>query len=66
MASQKLKAASEIKNMIKDTIRETIQDEFFKMRLELAPEIPDKEMSEIEKKYKSPDKNIVCSERMEV
>lgn len=40
--------------------------EFFKIRLDLTPEVSDKEMAEIEKKYKKPDKNIVCSEEIEI
>lgn len=52
----------EIKNVIQKTIKESIKEEFLKLRLELIPEISTKEMYEIEKKYKKPDKNIVRSE----
>lgn len=67
MATQRLDIAKEeIKEIIKSTIRNTITEEFFKIRLELTPEVSDKEMAEIEKKYKKPDKNIVRSEEIEI
>ena len=68
MATQKLIVNSkrEIKDVIKKTIKETIKEEFFKIRLELTPEVSEKEIAEIEEKYKMPDKNIVHSEWIEI
>ncbi|MCM8760407.1 MAG: hypothetical protein NC832_01655 [Candidatus Omnitrophica bacterium] len=66
MARVKTIDKEEIKEIIGRTIKEVIQQEFFRLRLELAPEISDKEMKEIEKKYKKPDKKIVRSEYIKV
>jgi predicted choloylglycine hydrolase len=68
MGTQRLivNGKKEIRDVIKKTIRETIKEEFFKIRLELTPEISEKEMTEIKERYKAPDKNIVYSERIEV
>lgn len=52
----------EIKEMIKTTIQDAIKEEFFKIRLDLTPEVSEKEMADIEKMYKKPEKNSVCSE----
>ena len=58
--------ADEIKKLVEKTIKETIREEFLKLRMELIPEISDEEMKEIEKKYKSPDKKIVYSENIDI
>ena len=58
--------ADEIKKLVEKTIKETIREEFLKLRMELIPEISDEEMKEIEKKYKSPDKRIVYSESIDI
>jgi len=58
--------AEEIKKLVEKTIKETIREEFLKLRMELIPEISDEEMKEIEKKYKSPDKKIVYSENIDI
>jgi len=58
--------ADEIKKLVEKTIKETIREEFLKLRMELIPEISDEEMKEIEKKYKSPDKKIVYSESIDI
>jgi len=59
-------AKKEIKEIIKTTIKDTIKEEFFKIRLELTPLVSDEEMSDIEKRYKKPDKEIVRSELREI
>ena len=58
--------ADEIKKLVEKTIKETIREEFLKLRMELIPEISDEEMKEIERKYKSPDKRIVYSESIDI
>ena len=58
--------ADEIKKLVEKTIKETMREEFLKLRMELIPEISDEEMKEIEKKYKSPDKRIVYSESIDI
>ncbi|HRR97040.1 MAG TPA: hypothetical protein P5150_09975 [Candidatus Ratteibacteria bacterium] len=55
-----------LKEVIRKTIKETIKEEFFKIRLDLTPEVSDKEMAEIEKKYKEPDKKMVYSEWLDI
>ncbi len=52
----------EIEDIIEKTIKRTMKEEFFKLRLELTSEVSDKEMKEIEKKYIKPDRKIVYSE----
>lgn len=67
MATQKsMVTTEEIKDVIKKTIKDVIKEEFFKIRLDLTLEVSDKEMAEIEEKYKKPDEDIVRSEWIEV
>jgi len=56
----------EIKEIIEKTIKESIKDGFFKIRLELIPEISDEEMKQIQRKYKKPSKKTAHSEWIDV
>lgn len=67
MTIQKFAAGEkEMKKIIRSAIKDAIKEEFFRLRLELTPEVSDKEMADIEGKYKEPDKDIVRSEWIEV
>jgi len=62
MSTQLPVTKKEIENIIEKTIKRTMKEEFFKLRLELTSEVSDKEMKEIERKYIKPDRKIVYSE----
>ena len=62
MSTQLPVTKKEIEDIIEKTIKRTMKEEFFKLRLELTSEVSDEEMKEIEKKYIKPDKKIVYSE----
>ena len=62
MSTQLPVTKKEIEDIIEKTIKRTMKEEFFKLRLELTSEVSDKEMKEIERKYIKPDRKIVYSE----
>ena len=58
----------ELYNMIKDAVREVIQEKELNQILKTIPEVSDEEMQEITDKYGSPDKysDIARSETLDV
>jgi len=55
-----LEALSEnkFKKIVKDAVRDALEEEMAKLRLLIAPYISDEEQKEIEKGYKRPSKQI--------
>lgn len=55
-----LEALSEtkFKKIVKDAVRDVLEEEMVKLRLLIAPYISDEEQKEIEKDYKKPSKQI--------
>lgn len=49
---------SKFKKIVKDAVRDVLEKEMAKLRLLLAPYIPDEEQKEIEASYKKPSKRI--------
>lgn len=53
-----------LKTIIKESLKEVLQEELIKLRLISFPDISKKEMRDIEKLYKKPDKKSVYSEKI--
>ncbi len=67
MSTLQLEISKEgIEDVIKSAIRDSIKEEFFKIRLGLVKEVSRKEMAEIEEIYGEPDKDIVYSEIIKI
>lgn len=56
----------ELKNIIKESVKEALEEELMKFRILLFPEVSDREMEEIIRKYKRPEKKKVYSEIIDV
>jgi len=56
----KIDAINEVKlkNIIKDAVRDVLEEEMIKLRLLFAPYISDEEQREIEKNYRQPSKDV--------
>lgn len=55
-----------MKNIIKESVKEALEEELMKFRILLFPEVSDREMEEIIRKYKRPEKKKVYSEIIDV
>ena len=67
MSAQQLQTYDEekLKNIIKEAVKDALEDELMKMRLLLAPYVSDKEQKEIEEHYGKPSKEVVRALRLE-
>ncbi len=56
----KIDAINEVKlkNIIKDAVRDVLEEEMIKLRLLFAPYISDEEQREIEENYRQPSKDV--------
>ena len=56
----KIDAINEVKlkNIIKDAVRDVLEEEMIKLRLLFAPYISDEEQKEIEENYRQPSKDV--------
>jgi len=52
---------SELRNMLKEVVKEVIEEEMVKIRLMLVPYVSDEEQKEIKEMYKEPSKEIARS-----
>jgi hypothetical protein len=61
MSAQQLQTYDEekLKDIIKEAVRDVLEDELMKMRLLLAPYVSDEEQKEIEESYGEPSKEVV-------
>lgn len=57
---------NELKAIIKESVKEALEDELIKMRLVFFPNISDREMQDIVKRYKGPEKKSVYTENIDV
>ncbi len=60
MSAQQLQTYDEekLKNLIKEAVRDVLEDELMKMRLLLAPYVSDEEQKEIEESYGEPSRDV--------
>lgn len=67
ISAQQLQTYDEekLKDIIKEAVRDVLEDELMKMRLLLAPYISDEEQKEIEESYGEPSKEVVRALRLE-
>ncbi|PIQ94378.1 MAG: hypothetical protein COV68_04920 [Nitrospirae bacterium CG11_big_fil_rev_8_21_14_0_20_41_14] len=67
MSAQQLQTYDEekLKDIIKEAVRDVLEDELMKMRLLLAPYVSDEEQKEIEESYGKPSKEVVRALRLE-
>ncbi len=56
----KIDAINEVKlkNIIKDAVRDVLEEEMIKLRLLFAPYIPNEEQRELEENYRKPSKDV--------
>ena len=56
----KIDAINEVKlkNIIKDAVRDVLEEEMIKLRLLFAPYIPNEEQRELEENYREPSKDV--------
>ena len=52
---------SKLRQIVKEAVRDALEEELLKLRLLLAPYISDEEQEEIEKNYGEPSKNVARS-----
>jgi hypothetical protein len=52
---------SKLRQIVKEAVRDALEEELFKLRLLLAPYISDEEQEEIEKSYGEPSKDVARS-----
>lgn len=57
---------NELKNIIKESVKEALEEEIIKLRLMFFPEISDKEMRDIVNQYEKPEKKSVYAEKIDV
>ncbi len=56
----------ELRTIIKESVKEALEEELLKLRLMFFPEVSDKEMREIVSCYGKPEKKSVYSEAISV
>jgi len=56
----------ELKMIIKESVKEALEEELIKMRLMFFPEVSDKEMQDIISRYEKPERKSVYTEKMDV
>lgn len=57
---------NELKTVIKESVKEALEEELSKMRLMFFPNISDREMRDIAGKYKRPEKKSVHTEKIDI
>ncbi len=55
-----------LKAIIKESVKEALEEELIKVRLMFFPEVSDKEMRDISDRYKKPEKKSVNSEKIDL
>ena len=50
---------AKLRQIVKESVRDALEEEILKLRLLLAPYVSDKEQEEIEKSYGEPSKEVV-------
>jgi translation elongation factor EF-Ts len=67
MSAQQLQTYDEekLKDIIKEAVRDVLEDELMKMRLLLSPYVSDEEQKEIEESHGEPSKEVVRALRLE-
>ena len=58
MIAARALSENKFKKIVKDAVRDVLEEEMMKLRLLIAPYISDEEQKEIEKDYKKPSKQI--------
>ncbi len=56
----------ELKTIIKESVKEALEEELMTMRLMFFPEVSDKEMRDISRLYKKPEKKSVYADKIAV
>jgi hypothetical protein len=56
----------ELKTIIKESVKEALEEEIIKMRLMFLPEVSDKEMSDITSRYGKPERKSVRKEHIDI
>ena len=56
----------ELKAVIKESVKEALEEELIKMRLIFLPEVSDKEMRNITAMYEQPEKKSVYAEKIDI
>ena len=56
----------ELKDIIKESVKEALEEELIKMRLMFFPEVSDKEMLDIVSRYERPEKKSVHTEKFNI
>ncbi|MBI3398249.1 MAG: hypothetical protein HY026_03320 [Deltaproteobacteria bacterium] len=57
---------NELKTVIKESVKEALEEELIKMRLMFFPNISDREMQDIADRYKKPENKSVHTEKMDI
>jgi len=55
-----------LKAIIKESVKEALEEELIKVRLMFFPEVSDKEMRDISDRYKKPEKKSAHSEKIDL
>lgn len=56
----------ELKSIVKESVKEALEEELIKVRLMFFPEVSDKEMRDIAGRYGKPEKKSVHAEKIDV
>jgi hypothetical protein len=56
----------ELKTIVKESVKEALEEELIKMRLMLFPEVSEKEMQDIASRYGKPEKKSVRKEHIDL
>ena len=56
----------ELKTIIKESVKEALEEEIIKIRLAFFPEVSDKEMRDIASRYGKPERKSVRKEHIEL
>ncbi len=55
----------ELKSIVKESVKEALEEELIKVRLMFLPEASDKEMRDITRRYGKPEKKSVHTEKID-
>jgi len=56
----------ELKTIVKESVREILEQESMKFRALLLPEVSQKEQKDIERRYGKPSRQVIKSEQIEI
>ena len=56
----------ELKMIVKESVKEALEEELIRMRLMFFPEVSDKEMRDIASRYEKPARKSVHTEKIDV